>query len=188
MQTAEYTIRGFSPLLLQSDTLADPISPASKELKTFSGKRKKTDADYEEMARIEWHANIYLNDDGAPCIPAANIQRMLRDAGTLHKNGKTIERACMMVDEQYPIDYEGPKSADELFASGQFLDRRTVVVSRARVVRTRPIFRQWALTFSVAFDPEHINRETLDSTVHDAGRFVGLGTYRPRFGRFEVVQ
>jgi len=55
------------------------------------------------------------------------------------------------------------------------------------VLRCRPIFREWEIDFTVLFDERAIQREDLDMVVGDAGTMIGLGDYRPRFGRFELV-
>ena len=74
-----------------------------------------------------------------------------------------------------------------LWKKPAFQDQRMVVVGRARVTRTRPIFHEWGLELTVSYDPEIVDREHVIEAMQTAGRFVGLGDYRPKFGRFEVV-
>ena len=41
-------------LIMHNGQTADPLNPFSKAMKEISGKRKKTDTDYEAMANIEF--------------------------------------------------------------------------------------------------------------------------------------
>ena len=40
-----------------------------------------------------------------------------------------------------------------LWNDERFVDVRTVLVTSSRIMRTRPIFSDWSLTFDVAFEP-----------------------------------
>lgn len=56
LEELKIKIVGISPLLMHNGQTSDPLNRFSKQLKAVSSKRKKSDEDYEEMARIEWHA------------------------------------------------------------------------------------------------------------------------------------
>ena len=58
--------------------------------------------------------------------------------------------------------------------------------NKSRIMRTRPKFPAWALSFELAYQDEIANRSSIEKWLTDAGQFVGLCDYRPRFGRFEV--
>jgi hypothetical protein len=61
-------ITGAAPLILHNVQLADPLNAYAKEMKKISGKRRKTDADLEELARFEWHGSLYVSQ-GQVVIP-----------------------------------------------------------------------------------------------------------------------
>lgn len=93
--------------------------------------------------------------------------------------------------EKAPLQYEGPRTIDGLWACGEeYVDTRSVVVSRARVMRCRPKFRRWAIDFELMFDSEIINKDELIQIMVTGGNIVGIGDYRPEkggeFGRFAV--
>ena len=46
------TLTGVEPLLMHSDRLSDPLDPHAMALREVSSKRKKTDDDHREMARL----------------------------------------------------------------------------------------------------------------------------------------
>jgi hypothetical protein len=62
----------------------------------------------------------------------------------------------------------------------------SVKVGRVRVMRCRPHFREWGLTADGWLDEDQLNADELRVIVKDAGRLVGLGDWRPRFGRFNA--
>jgi hypothetical protein len=45
----------------------------------------------------------------------------------------------------------------------------------------------WFLTFSLTIDPGEIEVKEINLILEKAGRIVGLGGWRPVFGRFEVM-
>jgi len=68
-------------------------------------------------------------------------------------------------------------------------DSRTVVISatKGRVVRIRPKFNEWSLSFTIELINDEMPIEVIKGALDDAGREGGLGDYRPRFGRFIVT-
>ena len=53
-QTLRYQLTSSSDMLLHNGQMANPLNKWAKLMKQISSKRAKTDADYEEMARIEF--------------------------------------------------------------------------------------------------------------------------------------
>ncbi len=45
-------------LMMHNGRTKDPLDPYAKALKKLTGKRKKTDADYLEISRLEWEAGF----------------------------------------------------------------------------------------------------------------------------------
>ena len=76
-----------------------------------------------------------------------------------------------------------------MLTSELYLDVRPVIVQRARVVRMRPTFKTgWELSFEIQVNDDEIQPELLQDILTLAGRTVGIGDYRPKFGRFAVIQ
>ena len=71
-----------------------------------------------------------------------------------------------------------------MWADHRFRYTTPVVIGRVKVLRTRPKFDEWSVDLTLIFDGEFMRRETLLDIVRLAGRRVGVGDYRPRFGRF----
>lgn len=187
MKTATYSIKGTTAMLMHGERLANPFDPITKEIKAISGKRKKTEDDLREMARLEWLGGLYHDEDNGIHVPGYNVLACIVGGGKVHKLGTAIKRSALVVEDAIKVEFDGPKAPAKLFENPKFVDMRSVKIGTSKVMRCRPVFPQWALTFSVAYDENSIQRSELDRCVETAGQMVGLGDYRPRFGRFEVV-
>jgi len=188
MKTVTFTIKGTTPLLMHSERLANPFDDMTKELKAISSKHKKTEDDLVEMARVEWFGGLYHDKDDGIYLPGYNVFAALVGGGKLHKLGTAIKRAAIVSEDHVPLVYEGPKDPEKLFKDSRFVDMRSVKVGTAKITRCRPIFREWQAKFSVLYDENGIQRSDLDMCMKSAGAMVGVGDYRPRFGRFEVLE
>ena len=82
------------------------------------------------------------------------------------------------------IQYDGPRGSDELWTDERFRLVTGVRVGQARIMRTRPIFRDWSAEIFVDFLPGQLNRAEVAEMVRLAGEVVGIGDWRPRFGRY----
>lgn len=179
------TLRGILPLMCHNSRLADPLDEITRAISAISRKKTKTDQDHEEMARLEHVGGLYWDPDLGPTMPAPNIERCLVDAAKKQKLGTTMKSALLITEQAAPILYDGPRTADGLWADKTFRDRSSVKVGMSRVMRTRPLFPNWALEVNGYLD-EQIEKHQFDQIIATAGKIIGLGEYRPRFGRFEA--
>lgn len=185
-ETRSYKIVGVTPLIMHNGRLADPLDDHAEALKKLSCNRKKTKAVYEEMARVEFMGGLYVNDDLLPCIPGLNLEALIVETAKETRQGKDAKRG-IICDSDVPIEYEGPKNAESLWQDRRFRDRRSVRIGQVRVMRTRPVFKKWSAEIVISHLPDIFDGSDVDEIIQRAG-MVGLMDYRPRFGRFEVVQ
>ena len=87
MDIVTIKLTGTAPILLHSDRLSNPLDSLTKEIKTYTGKRKKTDEDHAEIARLEWTGGMYYDEKTGPYLPARNIKAMLISAAKKTKDG-----------------------------------------------------------------------------------------------------
>lgn len=187
MKQVRFTLKGTTPLMMHNERLANPFDPLTRQIKTITGKRKKTEDDLLEIARLEWLGGLYHTDEAGIHVPGYNILAALVQGGKLQKLGTAIKRAALVQEDNVPVDYTGPRNPDALFSDRRFVDMRSVKVGTSKVMRCRPIFRDWSCSFTVLFEETVIQRDDLVRAASDTGAMVGLGEYRPRFGRFEVM-
>lgn len=185
-ETVEFEIEGITPTICHNGQTADPLNKFAKAMKEISGKRKKSDKDYEDLARLEWEAGFYLDRDMRPCWPGENLERMLVDAAKKSKEGPRAKTG-IMVSGMFPIIYQGPRDVPEMWADDNFRIVKKVKVQQSSVMRTRPIFRDWKLKFTVMFNAEIVNLSQVRQWVVTAGQIIGLSDWRPKYGQFAVI-
>lgn len=184
----EFKIEGISPLLMHNGQLANPLNPLVKQMKALTGQRKKTDEVHMELSRLEFRAGLYVSaSSGAVEIPAELLESCLIEGAKKSKLGKQF-KSSIAIMENSPLDYGEKLTVDQLWdRHEEFADVRGVKVGTSRVMRTRPIFRTWRLSFAVHFNADLVNPEQIQLAVEDAGAQVGLCDYRPKFGRFQII-
>lgn len=184
------TIKGINPLLMHNSQLSDEFNPIVVAMKRLTAKKtKKTEDDRWEIRRLEFMGGLYYDDIAGPYIPSQNIEASLAKAAGLTRNGQDIKRGVRITTDINPIGYNGPRTPDKLWESGQAHVHSASVKnpgSSARIIRTRPIFREWATEVEGIFDPEVLDLESLKMFADKAGQLIGLGDWRPRFGTFEA--
>lgn len=181
---AQYKLTSSAPLIMHNGQLANPLNKWAKLMKQITSKRNKTDADHEELARLEFLGGLYL-DEGGPVIPAQCIEGTLVNAAKKRREGVTA-KSGMFCDSHARLEYAGPRSADELWSNEEFRIVSPVKVGTAKVMRTRPIFRNWSTVITVTYDDEQINLSGVDEWVKIGGSIVGLLDWRPKYGRYEA--
>jgi hypothetical protein len=196
MEEMLFRIKGIVPLLMHCNQAANPLGRYAQVMKPLTSKRNKTDQDHKELSRIEWEAGLYLRD-GLVVMPSENIDRMLWEAAKKTKNGKKWKEGAMIGEDYSILQYPAPKI--KVTTNGQIpnpeldkyydalKDQALVKTGSSTVLRTRPIFHEWELEFTIMFDENVLNRRTLIDIVTTAGKYIGLCEKRPRLGRFEVI-
>jgi hypothetical protein len=184
-QNLKFKITGVSPLLMHNGQLVDPLNYYSMRLKEVTKKKMKTDADHAEMGRIEFYGGLYLSA-GEPCLPGEMIEAVLIRGAMKEKRGPAA-KAGILVDENPALIYSGPRTPDELWADEKFRLRVAAKVGQSKVMRTRPKFDEWSAELNVKFLPSLLNAKEIRSFLVTAGEQIGVGDWRPRFGRFEVI-
>lgn len=178
MKNIEVEVTGISPLLQHRFPIED------SEQQTTAKNRKQKEEDVEK--------SLYRTPDGTIYQPCVHFISCLKKAGA-----------------KFQIPGQGKATYKNLIGSGAVLispesiphknqnyeiDVRPVVVpaTKGRVVRKRPIFKNWSLRFNVEFDADEISPSTIKEILEYAGRRVGIGDFRPEkggpFGRFMVTE
>jgi hypothetical protein len=126
------------------------------------------------------------------------------DDGTLGMPGEYL-RGSIVNAAKFRQDPRSPrKSAADLFKAGvvsltplaslgitrwDYEDKRRVLIQRQGINRVRPAVRVgWTaeMRFLITL-PEYINVDFLQEVVEMAGRLIGVGDFRPTYGRFAVA-
>jgi hypothetical protein len=171
METYKVRIVGVKPLLMHN-----PAGMIGDKPRLRRGEHldPKTEA---EMA-------LYKDENGNIALPSVNVKACIREAGRNYRvSGRRTTFAAMI---RAAIDIR-PYPYITLLHKGWKVDVRSVVVQRNRILRARPLFDDWSLDFDIVNkDPTVIHKDTLKRILEDAGKYYGLGDFRPEFGLFKV--
>lgn len=113
----------------------------------------------------------------------------------LDVNGLNIPPRLRFVDEdltanelwnksEYINPDLGADTDDESNLFYPYRDRRTVVVGRNKVIRTRFICSAWSLEYLLKISEEDFNQSEIESFLEKAGQNAGIGDYRTEYGKF----
>jgi hypothetical protein len=96
-------------------------------------------------------------------------------------------KAGLYCDGNFPLLYEGPRDLAALWQDPTFRLTTGVRVQRNRVIRTRPLFPAWGVQCQVTFNDGLLNAQDIIALLHLGGEQIGLCDWRPKFGRYRVV-
>ena len=183
-QTLKYKLTGSAPLIMHNGQTADPTNKWARLMKEISSKKKKVDADYEEIARLEFLSGLYMNEDG-PVLPANLLEAVIVNGAKKSRDGLTAKSACFCL-EHARLEYDGPRKADELWKDERFRFSSIVRIQSSRVSRMRPRFENWSAIITLNIEDTLVNPSQVTEWLVTAGNQVGIGDWRPQNGRFEV--
>jgi len=181
-QTVRYKLTSSAALIQHNGQTANPANKWARLFKEISSKSSKTEPDYKEMAHLEFLAGLYLDKDG-PILITEMIDALVLTAAKKFKQGQTAKSGCFCLNHAR-LEYEGPRTAEELWADERFHFPRLVRIRGSRVLRMRPIFQDWSAIVTLNIEDTLINIVRVDEWMRVAGTQIGLGDWRPQYGRF----
>lgn len=187
MKNLKITWKGTTPLLMNSCKCVNPLHPISIEKKKYTSKRTKTEDDLKIISDLDWEAAAYWKDDIGMYIPAENVEATIVGGAKVNRKGTDVQKYCNVTDLYIPLNYGENLTKEQLIADDKYRDVRAVNVQRSKLMRTRPRFDKWSITFSMCYDENKIDLETIVNALENAGAYVGLCDYRPRYGKFLVI-
>jgi len=186
MRNLKVTFKGVTPLIMHSCKCVNPLHPISIEMKKYTSKRKKTEEDLLTISDLEWKAGAYWKDGMGLYIPGENVEATIINGGKAFKKGTDIQKYCDVTELYIPFDYGENLTLDELVANYEYRDTRPMNVMRSKIMRTRPRFDKWKITFTLRYDEDKIDLNTICNSLEYAGNYVGLCDSRPKYGKFSV--
>lgn len=187
------TIQGIRPLIMHNGRLADPLDEYTKALKAVAKKGGKADDDHVEIGRVEFVGGLYHDEKIGPYLPTDNLQALIIKGSMKRKLGKVFKALVEVPDPEsgapgYALQYAGPRDAKGLWNDKRFVFRKGAKVGQSRVVRTRARFPTgWKLEFPIEVLSGGATKAQIEEALSDGGIYEGLGDWRPRYGRFEVL-
>jgi len=170
-------IEGLSPLLMHN------IENADLE-KSTRVKTKKYDAKEDAEKAAYWTNNG--SGKRELCVPARCVYAMLLNGGKSFRiSGKSLATLMAGVIRVEPQEIS-------LGTDKYEVDKQSVVIQKARIMRARPRLDEWKLNFDIVYHKDYIDPESIHKALESAGFRVGLLDYRPQkrgwYGTFHVTK
>lgn len=130
---------------------------------------------------------MYRDEKGFVAIPSEYFRMSIIGAAKFKQDPRSPRKSAM------DLYKAGICTIGELCSLGakepDYLDQRRVVIQRSGITRVRPaMLAGWKCKVSLqVLLPEYIDHRMLHETLSYAGRIVGVGDFRPSFGRFQVT-
>lgn len=176
MKKIKVELTGLSPLLMNSP---NQMMEEAEQKVTMKTKKHNHEEEADKLA--------YKKESGELYIPATAVKGALINASSFKKIGKYAAKS-IIAGGVFILDSEiglGTKKYE--------IDKRTVVIQRARVVKARPMVRDWKVEFVMSYNENIIgNPDIIKEILIDAGARIGLLDFRPQktgsFGMFEITK
>lgn len=176
MKAVQVTIKGVTPLLMHRF----PMIGADDTSKSRTGV-----PDW----KLEGEVSLYRDELGQIYQPASHIEGALKIASkTLKVPGKRGATYSKLVGSALSVNPDAIPHKLTKYT----IDARPVVIQRARIIRYRPMFEQWELSFEIIIGDDQLPVEVVKQALDHAGLYVGIGDFRPgrggKFGKFMVTK
>lgn len=171
MQNIKIQIKNVTPLIQhrfefrsqdESSKRASGMATPTAENEAETAAYKNAKGFYEPSSHIE----------GSMLKAASNF----KIPGRGKKTYKDLLKSALLID---PVEIPLKPQEYEIFST-------PVVVQRSRIVRSRPKFVDWSLEFTINITDEQLRPDVVKEILEFAGRNVGIGDWRPKYGRFSV--
>jgi hypothetical protein len=129
---------------------------------------------------------VYRIDTGELAIPGEYIRQSIIHAAKFKQDPRSPRKSAM---DLYKASIVSLTSLASLGTKDWGYEHKCrVVVQRNGITRVRPAMKAgWLATFQLMVNtPEYISPQALHETLAMAGRLVGVGDFRPSYGRFLV--
>ena len=130
---------------------------------------------------------VYRCDNGNLAIPGEQLRMAIVNAARFRQDPRSPRKSAM------DLFKAGVVTLTALYDIGRkewdYEHRCRVVVQRNAVTRVRPALRAgWEAEFDIQVNlPEYIAPQDLNGVIANAGRLMGLGDFRPTYGRFNII-
>jgi hypothetical protein len=174
--TVRVKVEGTTPILWHRWLVE---SVAEKAAARKGSKAKKSD---------DLESYVYRDEKGHICLPGEYLRQAIVHAAKFRQDPRSPRKSAM------DLFKAGVISLTELASLGSakwdYVDQRRVQVQRNGITRARPAMNKgWTAEVELMVNlPEYISPDALNETIQQAGRLIGVGDFRPTYGRFSVVE
>lgn len=131
---------------------------------------------------------VYRNEQNEICLPGEYLRGAIIGAAKFRQDPRSPRKSAMDLFKAGVISLTPLASLG--VSAWDYEDRRRVCVQRNAITRVRPAMRAgWKAEIQFMINlPEYIDQPFLLEVLQMAGRLIGVGDFRPTYGRFDVTK
>lgn len=173
--TAMISVIGTAPILFHRWSVE---SVEAKSNAAKGSKAKKTD---------DLESYVYRTPNGDLAIPSEYFRMALIHAAKFKQGPRSPRKSAMDLFKAAVACLDPLCSLGK--AKWDYVDQRRVAVQRNGITRCRPAMNEgWKTEVLMqVLLPEYVSPGLLNETVQSAGKLIGVGDFRPSYGRFQVI-
>jgi hypothetical protein len=173
--TGVIQVQGVTPILFHR-WLVESVNEKANASK--GSKAKKSD---------DLESYVYRNEKGNLCLPGEYMRQAIIHAAKFRQDPRSPRKSAMDLFKAgiVPLTI----LADFGVKAWDYVDQRRVTIQRNGITRRRPALNAgWSVEVEFLVNlPEYISPDALNETAQQAGRLIGVGDFRPTYGRFVVT-
>lgn len=191
MRTVEIEVEGVTPLLFHRMTETEILS-----LPPFGSKTRKNKAPKEELTPRQLAECRLYKEGNNYVIPTSFFVGAFRGASSDYRQSNSSKKSMKGIAGS--IFRPTHRFVNVLDLTNKPNDKWEVDIAVARnhlkgaVVSCRPRFDNWKAIFSIELDTDLISEDTAQAILNDAGRKIGIGSWRVAcsgsYGQFRVIR
>lgn len=189
--TVEVLLQGTAPLVVARFSKKVELMMKMAEGKSASSKKERSARDYDKEADA---ARYYSAKGGWEGINAAAMRTAMISACRLVGFKMTLAKLSLFVEAD-GWDVQDGIPLVRVYGKSETFTAHTRNATGVVDVRSRPMYREWAIKLRVRFDTDQFNVQDVYNLIARVGGQVGLCEGRPDskasagcgFGTFEVV-
>jgi hypothetical protein len=131
---------------------------------------------------------VYRDENNHLCIPGEYLRGAIIHAAKYRQDPRSPRKSAM------DLFKAGVVCMTNLSSTGKevwdYVDMRRVTINRGPgITRSRPALKAgWYADFQLMINlPEYITPDILQEVISNAGKLIGIGDFRPTYGRFNVM-
>lgn len=130
---------------------------------------------------------VYRNDRGELALPGEYLRMSIIAASKFRQDPRSPRKSMADLAKAAIINLTALASLG--CKTWDYEDKRRVCIQRSSITRTRPALKAgWQATVQLQCNlPEYISPSLLNEVIAQAGKLIGIGDFRPTYGRFQVV-
>jgi hypothetical protein len=137
---------------------------------------------------------VHRNSDGVICLPSEYLRMSIVNAAKFRQDPRSPRKSAMDLYKAALVSLKAlapiTTVTGELPKVWDYEHRCRVQVQRNGITRCRPAFKEgWRVEVPLLVNlPEYVSPHDLNDVIAAAGRLIGVGDFRPSYGRFQVTR